>query len=87
MDQMYYWLVIVAGAFALLYGIWATKSVLAASAGTQRMQEIAAAVQEGAKAYLNKQYTLAAMASAGARPWRAASAVRTLARTDTFMPI
>lgn len=57
MDQMYYWLVIVAGAFALLYGIWATKSVLAASAGTQRMQEIAAAVQEGAKAYLNKQYT------------------------------
>jgi K(+)-stimulated pyrophosphate-energized sodium pump len=54
---MLYWLVIAAGVLALLYGIWATRSVLAASAGTARMQEIAAAVQEGAKAYLNKQYT------------------------------
>jgi K(+)-stimulated pyrophosphate-energized sodium pump len=57
MDMTYYWAVIVCGALALVYGIWATKSVLAASAGNQRMQEIAAAVQEGAKAYLNKQYT------------------------------
>jgi K(+)-stimulated pyrophosphate-energized sodium pump len=57
MNPMLYWLVIAAGVLALLYGIWATRSVLAASAGTARMQEIAAAVQEGAKAYLNKQYT------------------------------
>jgi K(+)-stimulated pyrophosphate-energized sodium pump len=57
MDQMYYWLVIVCGAVALVYGVLTTRSVLAASAGTQRMQEIAAAVQEGANAYLNKQYT------------------------------
>jgi K(+)-stimulated pyrophosphate-energized sodium pump len=57
MSPMLYWLVIAAGVLALLYGIWATRSVLAASAGTARMQEIAAAVQEGAKAYLNKQYT------------------------------
>jgi K(+)-stimulated pyrophosphate-energized sodium pump len=57
MATTYYWGVIVCGALALVYGIWATKSVLAASAGNQRMQEIAAAVQEGAKAYLNKQYT------------------------------
>ncbi|HEX6120461.1 MAG TPA: sodium-translocating pyrophosphatase [Dongiaceae bacterium] len=57
MDMSYYWAVIVCGALALVYGIWATRSVLAASAGNQRMQEIAAAVQEGAKAYLNKQYT------------------------------
>ncbi|WP_395019982.1 sodium-translocating pyrophosphatase [Dongia sp.] len=54
---MLYWLVIAAGVLALIYGFWATRSVLAASAGNARMQEIAAAVQEGAKAYLNKQYT------------------------------
>ncbi|WP_459859076.1 sodium-translocating pyrophosphatase [Dongia sp. agr-C8] len=57
MDPMLYWLVIAAGVLALVYGFWATRSVLAASAGNARMQEIAAAIQEGAKAYLNKQYT------------------------------
>jgi K(+)-stimulated pyrophosphate-energized sodium pump len=50
------YLVIVCGAVALVYGIWASRSVLAASAGTERMQEISAAVQEGARAYLNRQY-------------------------------
>jgi K(+)-stimulated pyrophosphate-energized sodium pump len=50
-------LVIGCGVLALIYGVWATRSVLSASAGTARMQEIAAAVQEGAQAYLNKQYT------------------------------
>jgi K(+)-stimulated pyrophosphate-energized sodium pump len=58
MSPMLYWLVIAAGILALLYGLWATRSVLAASAGNARMQEIAAAIQEGAKAYLNKQYTM-----------------------------
>ena len=58
MSPMLYWLVIAAGVLALLYGFWATRSVLAASAGNARMQEIAAAIQEGAKAYLNKQYTM-----------------------------
>src|SRR6185369_8024234 len=57
MSPMLYWLVILAGVLALIYGIWATRSVLAASAGNARMQEIAAAIQEGAQAYLNKQYT------------------------------
>ena len=47
---------IVCGFLALIYGIWATRSVLSESAGNERMQEIAAAVQEGAKAYLNRQY-------------------------------
>ncbi len=44
------------GLLALLYGLWTTKSVLASPTGTPRMQEIAAAIQEGAKAYLNRQY-------------------------------
>jgi len=48
---------IVCGVVALVYGIWATRSVLSESAGTDRMQEIASAVQEGARAYLNRQYT------------------------------
>ncbi len=47
---------IVCGLIALVYGIWAVRSVLSESAGNERMQEIAAAVQVGAKAYLNRQY-------------------------------
>ena len=51
-----YVFVLVCGVIALLYGAWAVRSVLASPAGTPRMQEIAAAVQEGARAYLNRQY-------------------------------
>jgi len=50
-------LVIGAGALAVLYGILQTASLLRSSPGNARMQEIAAAIQEGAQAYLNKQYT------------------------------
>lgn len=47
---------------ALLYGVYAIRSVVSAPAGTERMQEIAAAIQEGARAYLNRQYmTIAAV--------------------------
>ncbi len=50
------WFAIACGGLAVLYGIWASRSVLASSAGTERMQEISAAIQEGAAAYLNRQY-------------------------------
>ncbi|HEY3846840.1 MAG TPA: sodium-translocating pyrophosphatase, partial [Acetobacteraceae bacterium] len=54
-------LIIVCGLLALIYGLITARQVLAASAGTTRMQEISAAVQEGARAYLNRQYTTIAM--------------------------
>ncbi|MDF3033446.1 MAG: hppA [Alphaproteobacteria bacterium] len=43
-------------ALALLYALFASRSVFAASAGTEEMQQISNAIQEGAKAYLNRQY-------------------------------
>jgi K(+)-stimulated pyrophosphate-energized sodium pump len=54
-------IILACGVIALLYGLWTIKSVLGLPAGNARMQEIAAAVQEGARAYLNRQYTTIAM--------------------------
>jgi K(+)-stimulated pyrophosphate-energized sodium pump len=53
--------IIACGLVALIYGLITSRQVLAADAGTARMQEISAAVQEGARAYLNRQYTTIAM--------------------------
>jgi len=55
------WLVLVCGVLALVYGAITARTVLAADSGTDEMRRIAAAIQEGARAYLNRQYTTIAL--------------------------
>jgi K(+)-stimulated pyrophosphate-energized sodium pump len=52
---------IVCGVLAVLYGIFTSRQVLGMSAGNQRMIEVSAAIQEGAGAYLRRQYTTIAI--------------------------
>src|SRR2546429_8618091 len=54
--SMWLWVAIAAGVLAVLYGVFSMTAILRLPAGNARMQEIAAAVQAGAKAYLNRQY-------------------------------
>src|ERR1700723_147565 len=53
---------LVCAACAVVYGLLTTRSLLALSPGNERMQSISLAVQQGARAYLNRQYTTIAVA-------------------------
>ena len=58
---MWLWTAIAAGVLAVLYGAVSIVSINGMSTGNARMQEIAAAIQAGAQAYLNRQYTTIAV--------------------------
>ena len=62
--MLYEVITILCGFVAVGYGVWASRTILESSAGSERMQQISAAVQEGARAYLNRQYTTIAMVGA-----------------------
>ncbi|MDP4823120.1 MAG: sodium/proton-translocating pyrophosphatase, partial [Aestuariivirgaceae bacterium] len=57
MDSTTLWLIVACGALSIVYGAVTTRNLMAADAGSARMQEISAAVREGAQAYLKRQYT------------------------------
>jgi K(+)-stimulated pyrophosphate-energized sodium pump len=59
-----FWLIIACGTLAILYGIVAYRQVVAAPQGNETMRSIAAAIAEGAAAYLNRQYRTIAIVGA-----------------------
>ena len=58
------WGIIACGALSIIYAVVTIQSVMSADAGNARMQEISAAIREGAQAYLNRQYTTIAVVGA-----------------------
>ena len=61
-DTLY--LIVGTGFLAILYSYIVSKQILSASSGSKKMQEIANAIQEGARAYLNRQYKTIAVVGA-----------------------
>jgi K(+)-stimulated pyrophosphate-energized sodium pump len=61
LQQYGLWIALACAVVAILYGAFSVRWVLAKSPGNERMQEIAAAIQEGARAYLNRQYRTIAL--------------------------
>ena len=59
------WLIVACGVLSIVYGVVTTRTVMAADAGSARMQEISNAVREGATAYLKRQYTTIAIVGVG----------------------
>jgi len=60
--QLSLWFALLCAVLALAYGAWSVKWILGLPTGNDRMREIAQAIQEGARAYLNRQYTTIAIA-------------------------
>lgn len=64
MESIFY-IIVSCGVLALIYSAVAARQIMSASAGSAKMQEIAAAIQEGAQAYLSRQYKTIAIVGVG----------------------